>query len=225
MSSVQTSHFGAGGEAPYDLALRNGGGVLRLVELGSGSPISARTVEIGRFLSVADAADDSVIARVHGPVLDVGCGPGRIVRAAIKAGFLSLGVDISRTAVEHAREQGLPVLHRSVFDPLPQERSWGTVLLLDGNIGIGGAPAALLARCSDVIAVDGSVIVEVDPVATTDRGYDATLVDGRGRSSSAFPWYDVGAVALGDHLEETGLRISETWTVSGRAFVWMVRRG
>ena len=221
MSTVQTSHFGAGGDAPYDVALRNGGGTLRLVELGADA---GRRVEIGRFLAAADAADESVIARLDGPVLDVGCGPGRLVHAAIVAGHLSLGVDVSRTAVEHARERGLPVLHRSVFDALPQEGSWRTLLLLDGNISIGGNPALLLERCARLVAPEGRVIVEVDPVRTTDRGYAATVVDEDGRSSSVFPWYDLGAEALRARLDGTGLGVAEEWAVSARAFVRLVRR-
>ncbi|WP_091227675.1 class I SAM-dependent methyltransferase [Microbacterium sp. 3J1] len=219
--SSPAAHFGAGGDAPYDIALRNGGGTLRLVEIGEGS---GRRVEIGRFLAAADAADDSVIARIRGPVLDVGCGPGRIVHAAILAGRLSLGVDVSRTAVEHARQRGLPALHRSVFEPLPQEGSWRALLLMDGNIGIGGAPHVLLERCAQIISTRGSIFVEVDPEPTTDRGYAATVVDEDGRSSSPFPWYDVGAAALRTRLKGSRLEITETWEVSGRAFVRVERR-
>lgn len=216
MSTPLVAHFGAGGDAPYDVALRNGGGTLRLVELGEGG---GRHVEIARFLAAADDADDSVIARIRGPVLDVGCGPGRIVHAAIRAGRLSLGVDVSRTAVEHARSRGLPALHRSVFDPLPQEGAWGSLLLLDGNIGIGGEPEALLARCAQLVSPVGSIIVEVDPDPATDRGYAATLVDDDGRSSAPFPWYDLGAAALRTRLRRSRLSIAEVWDVSGRAFV------
>ncbi|WP_226530978.1 class I SAM-dependent methyltransferase [Microbacterium paraoxydans] len=221
MSNATAAHFGAGGDAPYDFALRNGGGVLRLIELGEGTE---HRVEVGRFLSAADAADDSVITRIRGPVLDVGCGPGRILHAAIVAGHLGLGVDVAISAVEHAREQGLPALHRSVFDPLPQEGSWGTLLLLDGNIGIGGEPDVLLARCGQIVAPGGRVIVEVDPHPTRDRGYQATVVDIDGRSSSPFPWYEIGATALRDRVDGTGLQIVETWTLSGRAFVSLTRR-
>ena len=222
MNSPLAAHFGAGGDAPYDVALRNGGGTLRLIELGEGG---GRHVEMARFLAAADAADESVIARIDGPVLDVGCGPGRIVRAAIHAGRLSLGVDVSSTAVEHARQQGLPALRRSVFEPLPQEGSWDALLLLDGNIGIGGAPEMLLARCAQIISPRGSIFVEVDPEPRTDRGYAATVVDEDGRSSSPFPWYDLGEEALRTRLSGSALEIVETWEVSGRAFVRIARRG
>lgn len=221
MSTALTAHFGAGGDAPYDVALRNGGGILRLVEVAAGGE---RRVEIGRFLAAADAADDSVVSRIRGPVLDVGCGPGRLLHAAIRSGQLSLGVDVSRTAVEHARERGLPALQLSVFDALPQEGAWETLLLLDGNIGIGGSPALLLQRCAEIIAPCGSVIAEVDPDPEVDRGFTATVVDADGRSSSAFPWYDIGAAALCRLLRSTGLDLIENWSVSGRAFVRLRRR-
>lgn len=220
MSPHRVAHFGAGGDAPYDVALRNGGGTLRLVEQVAGA---GRRVEMARFLAAADAADDSVIARARGPVLDVGCGPGRILRAAIRAGLLALGVDVSRTAVEHATERGLPALQLSVFDALPQEGSWETLLLLDGNIGIGGDPAALLARCAQIVAPRGAIVVEVDPDPDVDRGYEATVVDEDGRSSSPFPWHDIGSAALRERAVGTGLQVVEDWTVSERAFVRLVR--
>lgn len=141
-----------------------------------------------------------------------------ILHAAIAAGHLGLGVDVSLTAVEYAREQGLPVLHRSVFDPLPQEGAWETVLLLDGNIGIGGAPEHLLRRCARLIAAGGRIIVEVDSSPWHDRGYQARIVDVDGRTSSPFPWYDIGAQALAVRLRGTGLHVDEAWTVAGRAF-------
>lgn len=222
MSVTATAHFGAGGDSPYDFALRNGGGTLRLVEAAAGGE---RRVEIARFLAAADAADDSVIERITGPVLDVGCGPGRILHAAIHSGLLSLGVDVSSTAVEHASERGLPALQLSVFDALPQEGAWETLLLIDGNIGIGGSPAVLMKRCAEIISPEGSVVVEVDPDPDLDRGYMATVVDDDGRSSSPFPWYDIGAEALRSRLSGTALQVVETWSVSGRAFVRLRRAG
>ena len=104
-------------------------------------------------------------------MLDIGCGPGRFVHAAIMAGHLTLGIDISATAVRIAQEHGLPVLRRSVFQDLPGEGTWGTALLIDGNIGIGGDPAALLRRCAELVRDDdGRVLVETHPEPTARPG-------------------------------------------------------
>ena len=80
-----------------------------------------------------------------GPVLDVGCGPGRFVIGLAQRGTVALGVDPAPAAVALCRSRGAPVLQKSVFDPLPGQGRWRTVLLADGNIGIGGDPAAAAA--------------------------------------------------------------------------------
>ena len=85
-----------------------------------------------------------MLARCEAPVLDVGCGPGRLVGALNARGVPALGIDISARAVEQARGRGAMALRRAVEQPVPAEGRWGTVLLADGNIGIGGDPAALL---------------------------------------------------------------------------------
>ena len=41
--------------------------------------------------------------------------------------------------------RGATVLQRDIFGPLPGEGRWGTALLFDGNVGIGGDPAASYA--------------------------------------------------------------------------------
>lgn len=81
----------------------------------------------------------------------------------------------------------------------------------------------LLARCGQIVGTGGRVIVEVDPAPERDRGYQATVVDVDGRSSSPFPWYEIGVDALRERVRGTGLEIVETWTLSGRAFVRLSR--
>lgn len=47
--------------------------------------------------------------------LDLGCGRGEGVAFLKAAGFQAIGVDSNRTAVEHARQQGLDVRHDDLF--------------------------------------------------------------------------------------------------------------
>ncbi|MBN7793807.1 class I SAM-dependent methyltransferase [Microbacterium esteraromaticum] len=219
--TVVDAHYGAGGDAPYELALRGGGGMLQIIEHGAAD--GGRPVELGRFLSAADHADAAVIARAHGTVLDVGCGPGRMMRASIVAGHLSLGLDVSAAAVEHATAQGLPALRRSVFDPVPREGEWDTVLLIDGNLGIGGDPVALLARCAELLAPGGSVLAELHADSRRDRGFAARLVDTDGRTSAPFRWHEVGRRALPGYARRAGLRCVEVWADAGRVFAHLRR--
>ena len=219
-TSLASPSFGSGGDTPYDTAVHNGGGVLRLVDSAEGYE---QHIELGRFLTAADAADLSVLSRAQGAILDIGCGPGRMVRAALLDGDVCLGIDVSPAAVDHATAQGLPVLRRSVWDPIPREGEWGSALLLDGNIGIGDDPTALLARCAELVGDDGSVFVEAHPDPWREVHLEATLVDGDGGTSDAFPWCEVGAAALAPSVAAAGLQILETWQHDERSFLHLRR--
>ncbi|MGV8882688.1 MAG: class I SAM-dependent methyltransferase [Rhodoglobus sp.] len=222
--AMESATFGAGGADPYDRALEGAPDALTLVNASSASASPATSeIDIGRFLRQADDADLTVVRRAQGPVLDVGCGPGRMVKAAILAGHLALGVDVSGAAVALARDKGLPVLRRSVFETLPSEGAWGTVLLLDGNIGIGGNPGALLDRCASLVAPGGRILVETHSESRRDRSFDAVVIDGRGRRSLKFPWAEVGIQALKRHANQTGLRVGQEWQSGDRTFAEYVR--
>ena len=112
----------------------------------------------------ANAVDIAVLGRRarRGPVLDIGCGPGRTVRGRRGTHSPAPGIDVSAHAAALAGAGGTPVLRRSVFDRLPLEGLWAAALLMDGNIGIGGDPAAPSLR-AQLIAQDGRIVVEVDP--------------------------------------------------------------
>jgi SAM-dependent methyltransferase len=109
-------------------------------------------LDVERWCAPPDEADGTLLARCRGSVLDIGCGPGRLVAGAARAGEPVLGVDVSPAAVARTKGTGAPVLCRSVFDRLPGEGRWGTALLADGNIGIGGDPGALLHRVRQLLA-------------------------------------------------------------------------
>jgi hypothetical protein len=87
------------------------------------------------------------------------------------------------------------VLQRSVFDALPGTGRWETVLLLDGNIGIGGDPDRLLRRCAGLVRPGGEVVVEVDPPGTGWRPCRARLERDVDRGPW-FPWAVVGCDAI-----------------------------
>ena len=61
-------------------------------------------------------------------------------------GVPALAIDITPGAVLLARSSGALALQRDVFGHLPATGRWATVLLADGNIGIGGDPLSLLRR-------------------------------------------------------------------------------
>jgi len=97
------------------------------------------------WLRPVNDADRALLEHCRGATLDVGCGPGRMSAHLAEGGHVVMGVDIVREAVEQATRRGVHALRRNVFDPLPGEGAWNTVLLADGNIGIGGAPVRLLS--------------------------------------------------------------------------------
>ena len=97
--------------------------------------------------------DNAVLELCKGPTIDLGCGPGRLVARLIERGVPALGVDQSATAVGLARRSGAPALHRDVFDALPGMGRWQTVLLADGNVGLGGDPWRVLQRAGELLHV------------------------------------------------------------------------
>ena len=206
--------FGSGGSEPYARALLRTEDTLYLHSVDG----SRARIDVTRWTEDADAVDRALLRRARGPVLDVGCGPGRMVKAAVQRGMKALGVDVSPVAVEIVRAAGLPVHLGSIFDPIPYEGTWSTALLLDGNIGIGGDPVAVLSRCRRVLRPNGDVIVETHADSARDRSYQGSVVGMDGRVSDAFPWAEVGRAALGAHAADAGLRVAQGWTAGGRSF-------
>ena len=178
---------------------------------------TVRPIPFDRWLAPASDVDRRVLARATGPVLDVGCGPGRHVRALAHHGVLALGVDVSAAAVRLARERGAAVHEASVFDSLPGEGSWACALLLDGNLGIGGRPERLLRRIAALLAADGHVLVETEPAGTPTRCGRARL-EGPTGESAWFPWAVVSADGVAGVAAAAGMRAFDRWEDGGRWF-------
>ncbi|MGH9223524.1 MAG: class I SAM-dependent methyltransferase [Acidimicrobiales bacterium] len=176
------------------------------------------TLDTGRWHDDATDEEQGFLASVAGPVLDVGCGPGRLVVALARRGVPALGIDSSPLAVATAVDRGAAALQRDVFGPLPGEGRWATVLLFDGNVGIGGDPVRLLSRCRQLAWKTGVVLVEVEPPGTGHRRLRARL-ERDGERSATFPWSVVGADAIATLAGAAGLRVeSIDVTPSGRRF-------
>jgi SAM-dependent methyltransferase len=192
--------------------------------LGGGAPLACRDEEgrvrrlpLTRWLGPAGAVDERVLERAVGPVLDVGCGPGRHVSSLARRGVLALGVDVSPVAVRLARARGATAIERSIFDRLPGAGTWGSALLLDGNVGIGGRPERLLRRVAGLLAPEGRILVETDPPSAPTRVARARLETARA-TSDWFGWAVVGADGLPALARTAGLGVTDSWSAGGRWF-------
>jgi SAM-dependent methyltransferase len=205
---------------PYEGALRGSGRLSLITADGRSLPLA-----IDRYLEDADGADHTVLSRCLAPVLDVGCGPGRMVYALSAAGIPALGVDIADFAVALTVERGAAALSRDVFDRVPGEGRWPTVLLLDGNVGIGGDVYRLLHRVSELIAPGGSLIVEASTtVQGTDESIEVRFGDADGPTGPTFDWAVVARDVLRSHAVRAGLSVLDQWSADGRDFVRLARR-
>ena len=174
--------------------------------------------DLARWHAPSTPEEETILAAVDGPVIDLGCGPGRLVLSLARRGVPALGVDSSPSAVALARSRGASVLQRDLFGPLPAEGRWGTALLFDGNVGIGGDPGRLLARCGAIAGRCGRVVVEVEPHHAGLRHVMARLERGEDRTH-AFAWAIVGADVIGAVARRAGLVVSKMEeTASGRSF-------
>jgi SAM-dependent methyltransferase len=184
----------------FEHALRVPGATLALA--GAGGEVEP--LPVARWRGRAGGVELTVLEQARGPVLDVGCGPGRHLEALAARGVTALGIDISATAVRLARRRGGRARRASIWDELPG--GWGTVLLLDGTIGLDGRPAALLRRAQRLLAPGGRVLVEVAD-GVRRRG-DVRLVGPAG-TSAPFAWAGVGWPELDGLAAAGGLRA--TW--------------
>jgi SAM-dependent methyltransferase len=182
-------------------------------------------LRVDRYLGPADATDEQLLTGVRGPVLDVGCGPGRHLHALAARGVYSLGVDLSPAAVDLARGRHphARAIVASIFDELPGSGTWRSALLLDGNIGIGGAPARLLARIGTLLTQDGEVLVELDPPDTTTASVKAARIETPRSASAWFPWARLSTADIDATARQAGLEPLATWSLGSRWFARLSR--
>ncbi|MHA2303175.1 MAG: class I SAM-dependent methyltransferase [Candidatus Thorarchaeota archaeon] len=120
------------------------------------------------------APEQEAMKNIESPVLDVGCGVGRVGDYVKSQGLEYYGVDISPLAVELCHKRG----HKNVYvmsaDNIELDRSdFKTVVLFGNNFGIMGKPDGVvkmlkgfhMVTAEDAIILAGSI----DPEETDDE--------------------------------------------------------
>ena len=179
-----------------------------------------RLMALEEWYAPATTEEVELLRTLSGPVLDLGCGPGRLVVALTELGIPALGIDASPNALGHAAARGAAALRHSVFDPLPGEGRWATVLLFDGNIGIGGDPTYLLRRIGHLLGPDGCAVVEIDSTGGPARSTYARL-ERDDEVTAWFPWAFVTTDTIDGIAEAAGLWRSDTTWIDHRHFVFL----
>ncbi|WP_241249326.1 class I SAM-dependent methyltransferase [Rhodococcus sp. X156] len=169
----------------------------------------------GPGMSTAErTADAALLARCVGATLDLGCGPGRLTAALVGRGACALGVDSSAEAVRLTTARGAPALQRDLFDSLPGAGGWSSVLLADGNIGIGGDPVRVLRRAAALLQPGGLAVVEVD-----GPGVGTPCTRLRMETETAvgewFHWARLGVDAVQHVAMAAGLRLHDVQEAAG----------
>ncbi len=179
-------------------------------------------MQVGAWRAPADADDHVLLDLCDGPTLDVGCGPGRLTEELAARGLHVMGIDIAPEAVRMTRARGAVARLADVFSPLHAEGRWETVLLADGNIGIGGDVERLLRRLRCLLDSGGRVVAELaSPGSPAGRRRVTVEVDGH--ASAPFWWMSVEPRRARVAAAAAGFRVDYLDEVGGRWFTLLQR--
>lgn len=111
---------------------------------------------------------------IEGPVLDVGCGAGRVGIYAKKQGIEYVGVDLSEMAIAVCRQRGLQDVHVMSADKIELDRSdFKTIVLFGNNFGIMGTIDSTIRMLQGFhgITSDDAIILagSIDPEETDNK--------------------------------------------------------
>ncbi len=188
-----------------------------------GANEDARPLPVHAWVGTADMSDEVVLRHCVGRTLDVGCGPGRMAEALVRAGHGVLALDVAAEAVMQTRARGVTAHRQNVFAPVAGEGTWQTALLADGNIGIGGDPVALLGRLRELLVPGGRVVADLDPPGTGVVTSWSRLRVASG-VSRPFLWTVVAADELDQIADAAGFDVSDVVEHEGRWFAVLESR-
>ena len=109
----------------------------------------------------------SVVSRSGQPVLDLGCGTGRLLLPWLQEGIDVSGVDVAPDMLSHcaelaARENLQPLLHCQAMHALDLQQQFRTIILC-GSFGIGGSRVQdqqTLERCFKHLLPGGMIALD-----------------------------------------------------------------
>jgi SAM-dependent methyltransferase len=183
-----------------------------LLEVDDGAVVPAMHPEwFFRSVDEWDWWDRQLLSAVtSGPVLDLGAGAGRSSLYLQDKGFAVTAVESSPGAAEVCRRRGVRDVRVGDLNDPPEDQPWQTVLLMCGNLGLGGSwdgNRRLLQRLAGCCAPGARLIG--DSVTSDGR----TEIGLRIRYGTLVtPWWrqrNVAASEVGDLVRGTGWEIEQ----------------
>ncbi len=92
---------------------------------------------------------------------------------------------------------------------------WQTVLLVDGNIGLGGDPRRILGRAAELLCRGGCCVTEFDAEAIGIRAHWVRL-ESAGDVGPWFRWASVGVDSAATLAGQVGLALTSVRLIGGR---------
>lgn len=138
-----------------------------------------------------------LIARFGQPVLDLGCGAGRVLVPILRAGIDIDGCDISADMLRQcqaraAREGFQPGLFAQPMHAFDLPRTY-QVIYICGSFGLGGSleyDLEALRRCHAHLGVGGALVFDIDVEYSDPESWALWLRDRR--EALPQPWPDMG---------------------------------
>jgi SAM-dependent methyltransferase len=101
-------------------------------------------------------------------LLDVGCGQGQFVDAALRRGWDALGIDLSPEAVALCKQAGVPALHGDIHMPMLCPGTFDVITLFEVIEHIW-EPHGFLNRCAKLLKPGGILYITTPNFNSLDR--------------------------------------------------------
>jgi SAM-dependent methyltransferase len=155
-------------------------------------------------------------AVAEGPVLDLGAGAGRVSLWLQERGFDVTAIDLSPGAVSVCQARGVRDARVGDLSRPPDDKRWRAILLLCGNLGLGGswdASRALLTRLAELATEDAVLIGDtVDPNGAPEVGLRIRY---RGEATPWWRQYNIRVADIPDLVSGTGWRLDRHLVAGG----------